>query len=190
MIVLGQETQKLPQFNTKTFSEIYEDVDAFYADYTTVGIPTTITETSARTLFFLLYARYANNPIANFDINQWKYKLFSIIFQYGPTWEKRLELQKKLRDLTDTDLTLAFKGIYNHAFNPSTAPNTSSLEELTYINDQNTTTSKRGKLDAYGQLWDLLDTDVTEEFIRKFIEIFKKFVAPERPLLYVTDEED
>ena len=47
-------------------------------------------------------------------------------------------------------------------------------------------------MEAYAQLWDLIDTDVTAEFLGRFQKCFKQFVAPERPLLYVTpiDEED
>jgi hypothetical protein len=36
-------------------------------------------------VYYLLYARYGNNPIANRDENQFKFKIFSVIFQYGPT---------------------------------------------------------------------------------------------------------
>lgn len=182
--------QKTPMYETILFSQIYESSDEFLEDYNNIGIPTTISTQSATTLFFLLYARYANNPIANFDITQWKYKLFSIVFQYGPTWEKRLDLQSKLRELNDSDLTMAFKGVYNHAYNPSTAPVADTTEALGYINDQNVNTSVRGKLDAYGKLWDLLETDVTEEFLKKFVNIFKKFVAPEKPLLYYEEDDD
>ena len=45
-------------------------------------------------------AKYGNNPIANKDINQFKYKLFSTVFMYGPTWAKRLDIQKILRFFT------------------------------------------------------------------------------------------
>lgn len=74
-----------PRFDTKLFTEIYQDATSFLSDYQTLGIPTTISTTNATTLYYLLYARYGNNPIANFDQEQWKYKIFSIIFQYGPT---------------------------------------------------------------------------------------------------------
>ena len=39
-------------------------------------------------------------------------------------------------------------------------------------------------------LIDLLNTDVTEDFIKKFNVCFKKFVTPERPLIYVEEDED
>ena len=45
-------------------------------------------------------------------------------------------------------------------------------------------------MDAYVQLLDLLDTDVTEEFITKFRKCFKTFVAPENPLVFVTEDDE
>lgn len=182
-----------PRFDTKLFSEIWEDKDAFLDDYGDVGIPTTISSTNATTLYYLLYARYGNNPIANMDEEQFKYKVFSIVFQYGPTWEKRLAIQQSLRGLSDADLIQGAKAIYNHAYNPSQAPSTSTLTELEYINDQNTTNYKKSKMEAYAQLWDLLAVDVTGEFLNKFQKCFKQFVQPERTFIYVTDldeEED
>lgn len=179
-----------PAYNTVLFTQIYNEVETFIEDYKTNGLPTTITDDSAKTLFYLLFARYGNNPIANLDITQFKYKLFATVFQYGPTWEKRLEIQNNLRNLSEADLLAGSKAIYNHAYNPSTNPGTSSLEELSYINDQNTTNYKRNKLEAYTVLMGVLETDVSEEFINKFQPLFKQFVENERPLLFITEEDE
>lgn len=84
-------SKMLPQYSTVLFCDIYSDVDEFIADYKNTstdfenGIPPMISDTNATTLFYLLYGRYGNNPIANRDITQFKYKLFSVIYQYGPT---------------------------------------------------------------------------------------------------------
>ena len=182
--------EMLPQYSTELFVDIWDDVADFKSDLAAspfAGCISTSNPDNVSVVFYLLYARYGNNPIANQDINQWKFKIFSVIFQYGPTWQKRLELQAKIRSLTDDELLTGSKAIHNHAFNPSTAPSTSSLTELTYINDQQTSSFKKNKLDAYTQQWDMLETDVTEEFLNKFKKCFKNFVSPEKPLLYVTD---
>lgn len=184
----------IPQYSTVIFTDIWDNAADFLADFNDNGIIDAqnppITTTSAQTLFYLLYARYGNNPIANLDIEQWKYKIFSIIFQYGPSWEKRLSIQSALRGLTEADLLSGSRAIYNTALNPSTAPSTASNEELTYINSQNTTNYKKSKMEAYAQLWDLLETDVTEEFLLKFKKCFKIFVSAEQPMLFVSDEEE
>ena len=182
--------EMIPQYDTKLFNEIWESVNDFCYDYQHVGIPTTISVQSAMTLYYLLYAKYGNNPLANYDENQFKYKVFSIIYSYGPTWEKKLSIQTRLRSLSEDDLLKGSKAIYNTALNPSDAPGTGTLEELDYINAQNTTNYKRSVMEACGQLWNLLSTDVTTEFINRFKICFKMVVRPERTWIYVTDLEE
>lgn len=165
---------------TLRFGEVYNNVDDFYTDYTTMGIPTTITKTNLETLFFLLYAKYGNSHFANRDLVQSKLKIFSTIFKYGPTWEKKLAIQADIRALTLDDLQEGAKQIVNHANNPNTAPSTTALEELEFIDEQHQTNYKRNKIDAYNSLWSMLATDVTEEFLNRFRNIFQ----------LVTDEEE
>lgn len=180
----------IPEYDTKLFTDVWEEVNDFAYDYQHIGIPTTIAVQSVITLYYLLYARYGNNPIANYDEEQFKYKMFSIVFQYGPTWEKRLDIQSKLRAISDEDLLKGSKAIYNHAFNPETAPSTDTRGALPYINEQNQMLYDKSKMDAYQQLWDLLDTDVTGEFLDKFQKCFKQFIRPERTWIYVTEDEE
>lgn len=296
----------IPRYDTKLMTEIWDSASDFLTDYQSVGIPTTISTANATTLYYLLYARYGNTPIANYDETQFKYKIFSVIFQYGPTWEKRLSVQATLRDMQLSDLidngalselfssqgsnsqtssgtngntrtlntneantgtsATAHTGtvgvdhdndvqnsgddttITNQAYNPSTVPAMDAYAPLTYINNQNaqkitkgtrsvqdessltnynntdtttnnlnradtgtitdagttsgtisgtdsksnttTTTMTAGKLKAYEKLLELLDTDVTGEFINKFKICFKQFVMPEKTWIYVTEEDE
>lgn len=191
-------TNMLPSYDTKLFCEIFDNAADFVTEYKNSGLydatsghlNNSLSDRDATTLFYLLYARYANNPIANFDENQFKYKVWATIFQYGPAWAKKLDIQTKLRELTDDEIRLGSKAIYNHAYNPSTDPSTASLEELTAINEQNTTNFKKSKIDGYMGLWQLVVSDVTNEFIKKFEKLFKAFVTPERTLIYVQELED
>lgn len=180
----------IPQYRTILFSEIWEDVDSFKNDLNETPFKDAISEDRKNILFYLLYAQFGNNPIANNDIEQWKFRMFSVIYKYGPTWEKRLEIQEKLRSLSDDEILKGSKAIYNHAFNPSTTPSTSGLGELNYINDQSTSNYKKSKMDAYMQLWELLKVDVSDRFLNQFKKCFKVFVSNERPLLYVEEKED
>lgn len=199
----------IPQYSTNIFTDIYPDVETFVSDYRNNGIPwrysytytnaqgqtvtaysPTLSDANVEALFYLLYARYGNSPLANRDITQFKYKLFSVIFQYGPAWQKELEVQRKIMNLSEDDIRLGSKAIYNQALNPQTEPSTAALSELTYINQQNTTNYKKSPLEGYAILMELLKKDVTEEFINKFGRCFKKFVSNERPIIYVTEEEE
>lgn len=179
----------LPQYDTKLFTDIYEKVDDFVADYNEINLGGLNDSALVTKLYYLLYGKFGNSPIANLDENQFKYKLFSVVFMYGPAWEKRLDIQDKVRQLSADDLLQGSKAIHNHALNPETDPSTATLTEIPYINEQNTTQYKKSKMDAYGQLWNLVATDVTAEFLAKFNDCFKKFVKPANPLIYVTDEE-
>lgn len=172
------------------FTDVYPDVDTFLTEYNSNGIKTTISQESATTLYYLIYSRFGNSVIASSDTNRFKYDLFGTIFSYGPTWEKRLEIQEKLRDLTDDDLFAGATQIYNHAYNPGTAPSTNYIDELPAINEQNTSKHKKDKMSGYAMLMSLLETDVTERFLDKFKKLFLKIVQPERPLWYATETID
>lgn len=193
MLEIYNDPSKVPSYNgsslygnfrTRTFTDIYTEFEAFKEDYETCDIPVTLNDVNIKTLYYLLYARYGNSCIASSDETQFKYKLFSTIFMYGPAWQKRLDLQTKLMALSDDEIIRGATAIYNSAANPSTAPTTQTLEELNYINTQNTTKFKKSKVEGYSILFDIIKTDVTEEFIGKFKKLFITVVEPDYPLWY------
>lgn len=180
-------------YNTKTFVDVWGTVSDFVNDYKSCALydaGNTINDGNAQTLYFLLYARYGNTPIANWDENQFKYKMFSVIFQYGPTWEKELEVQFNLRNLSLADLQKGNVVMFKHAYGDATTP--SASDDMSYTNDKNEQKTTRAKVDAYALLLSLLKDDVTEKFLTKFKHCFKTVVYPEHPLLYETeiDEDD
>jgi len=181
--------EMMPQYNTMLFTEVWDSANKFKQDVLDYGL-NKIKEENLIVVHKLLYAKYGNNPIANSDVNQFKAKVCMILFQYGPTWERRVEIQDIVRQLSEDEIRTGTKTIINEANNPDTDPTTSQLEEVAFISRQNTSNYKKSKLEGYSMLLDLLKTDVTGEFINKFQKCFKAFVSPENPLLYVTKEED
>lgn len=179
-------------FRTRTFSQIYTNVDEFIDDYKTIGIPTTVSDDTIKTIYLLILSRKANSPIASSDENRFRLDLFAIIFSKAPTWERRLDIQKKLRELTDDELMYGAQAIYNTATNPA---NGLAYDEddkpikLNQLNLQNTTNYKKSKLEAYSILWESLRDDVTSIFLRAFDRLFNQFTY-ETPLLYATESED
>lgn len=178
-------------YRTKKFSDVWEKAQDFISDYNNIGIPTTIpdssevgTQGSITVLYYLLYSRYGNSVVASSDPTRFKYDLFSIVWQYGPNWVRELKLQDTLRNLSEEDIERGSVQVYNSASNPSTDPSTATEEYLQYINNQNVTKSKKGKLEGYMMLENLLKKDVTEEFINRFKRLFLTVVQPELPLLY------
>lgn len=178
-------------YNTKTFVDVWGTVSDFVDDYKSCALydpGNTINDGNAQTLYFLLYARYGNTPIANWDQNQFKYKMFSVIFQYGPAWQKELEVQSELRSLSLDDLQTGSKVMFKHAYGDATTP--SASDSMDYTNDKNEQKTTRAKADGYAILLSLLKDDVTEKFLSKFKHCFKTVVYPEHPLLYGTEIDD
>lgn len=182
-------------FRTRTFAEIFtekgfDSVQVFNTAIKECGIPLKIKDESLSTLFYLLYARYGNSHIASSDENTFLYKLASTIFMYGPTWEKRIEIQDKLRALQETDILKGSEAIYNTANAPGTeiAGLVDNEGKLDFLSGQNTTAYRKSKMEGYATLASLLETDVTKEFIDRFANLFLKIVEPYEPLWYVTEE--
>ena len=175
-------------YDTPKFSDIWENESAFMTDYAQSSLGQPIKEDTARILYYLLYSRYGNSPIVQTDVEQWKIKLFSKIYSFGPTWEKKMSIQETLRGLSDDELMLGAKSIHNHANNPPGEPTTASLGELPQIDDQSVSTYKRSKVDAMENLWGLLATDVTESFLDRFNPLFMP-VLNLRPILFESEED-
>ena len=184
------------QYTTKTFADVWKDYSAFSTDYATLmplvagGLTTPINSDNQQAIYYLLYAKYGNTPIICEDEMQWKMKMMSVIITYGPTWQRKKAIQVSLRALEEADLLQGAKQIYNHAFNPSTTPSTDELEELTHINDQNTSNNKKSKMEAYSILWANLHVDATDEFLQKFNKCFCRFVGNQFPTIFITEEEE
>ena len=170
-------------FNPR-FTEIWEDAAEFLSDYKECEIPQMISDTSATSLYYLLYARYGGDIIMTTNRDRFKYMVFSLIFQYGATWEKKLDIQKKIRELSPDDIMAGNTLISNRAYNPDTEPSTEYLNELPYISEQNANKTKRGKLEGYAMLMALLETDITGEFLDRFRSLFLNIAAPQTDLEY------
>lgn len=178
-------------YSTVTFADIFSSDEIFKSKINTFTSQMTdapfITANNQTLTFVLLYAKYGNSPIGSSDENQFVAQVWSTIMMYGPSWEKRLDIQSKLRNLTEDQIKLGSKTIMNQALNPDQTP---SSEEVDYINQQNTNKSTKSVLGAYAELVDLIETDVTKEYIDKFKPLFKKVVLPEYTNIYLTEVTD
>lgn len=181
---------------TRTFSDIFPTYEDFLNEW--LASPYSQVSTNEESInaidptyiklgYWLLIARYADSHIASQNEDLFKYKVFNTFFTHGPTWTKRLEIQNKIRNLTEEEILMGSKVINNQALNPGTEPTT---EELTAINAQNTSKRKKSILEGYSTVLSLLKVDVCEEFIDRFKSLFITVVQPNTPLWYITDEGD
>lgn len=189
-------SQMIPQYRTKTFTQVWDNAPDFVSEFKASPFNIEgqkVNDDKLTLTYYLLYNRYGNSPMANKDENQFKFKLFGLIMQFGPAWETKLNIQAKIRSLGLEDNSEIYKGskaIYNHAFNPETQPSTTDLEEINYVNDQNVTSYKKSKLEGLATLAEVLRDDVTSSYIDKFRKLFKQFVFPIPHAIYVEEEEE
>lgn len=186
-------------YTRKTFYEMFQDEDAFLEDMRAqlnnmLGsggrVPgdstTVISDEGLITTYFLLLGRYGETPFMNKTEVMIKVKLANTIYQYGPAWEKRKEIQIALKGLgLESDALLnGSLNVFNHASNPGTTPSTADTQELTYVDAQNTSRVRKSKMDAYRELYDIMGSDVTQMYIDKFKPLFEPM------FLYMPEEDD
>lgn len=180
-------------YENRTFSQIFESAEDFTKEYMASGIYEDADNRIEKinVLFYLLYSYYGNSVIASYDENRFKYNLFSIIYQYGPSWEAKLKAQKKIRDLLDSEeLFTGTVSINNHSLNPSSPPSMDAFEPLATVNNQSAQKWKKSKLEGYAGLMAVLRNDVSAEFLERFRKLFLVIVQPNMPLWYNTTPEE
>ena len=78
-----------PEYITKTFVQVFHDYNKFKSDYDDLiplvsGGVAPLTASNIQATYYLLFARYGNTPIVNYDETQFKMKLMAVICTYGP----------------------------------------------------------------------------------------------------------
>lgn len=177
-----EDFERCPEF--LKFDEIWESATAFVNAYHNQSLPQELSDDSITTLYYLLYGRYGSDSIIGTNVRQWEYRFWGMVFQYGPAWEKRLQVQKRVRELSEDDLRDGDLNLNNLAYNPGTAPATTSTEVLKGIAQQNAGIKKRSILGGYSMLESLLATDVSEEFLEHFKDLFKPLLYSGVPYIY------
>lgn len=186
-------------FDNITFSELYSTQEEFVNQYKAVGFPqeyeggTYITDDDLKLIWLLLIGKYADSTIKPFNVyGAFQVRFMSKIWQYAPAWKKELDIQNKLRALSLDDGSELYEGgkaLYNSALNPGTDPSAydSATGEINFLNAQNVTKYKKSKIEGLAMLTNLLKTDVTELFLKRFEEFFKTIIYSGRTLYYETE---
>lgn len=180
------------RFSNKRFLDVFPDAEAFKKEYTyyqtLFNSPIKVEENQMAFIYYILYSKYGSEYIAMSNTTRFEAKLFATLELAAPILLKELDVQNKLLKLSEDDLYSGGRAIYNHAFNPSGTPSTSTLQEIPYINDQNTTQYKKSPMEGYSILLSLLDDNLLENFLRKFKKLFLRVLAPTRARLYDVEE--
>ena len=132
-------SQMYGYYRTRRFIDIFPSLESFINDYLNCPIQIPLkneNNTTITNLYYMLYAKYGNSHIASFDETQFRYKLWNIVFMYGPTWEKRLEVQAAIRNIAQDELERGNANVNNYAVHPDTEPSTDATDPLSYITNQ------------------------------------------------------
>ena len=186
-------SQMYGYYRTRRFIDIFPSLESFINDYLNCPIQIPLkneNNTTITNLYYMLYAKYGNSHIASFDETQFRYKLWNIVFMYGPTWEKRLEVQAAIRNIAQDELERGNANVNNYAVHPDTEPSTDATDPLSYITNQTYVIQKKGKLDGLILQYNQLETDVTERFLEEFKKLFLTVVFPEEPGWYTLETEE
>ena len=135
-----------------------------------------LSDENAEVLSNLLFAKYANSRISNSSVEQFKLKMWSVVFRYGPSWEAKLKIQDQVRSINDEDLE---KGdtIISSSYDPNGQFGCSENEIYgDNLRSQSASVSKLSKLKALSQKWTMIESDVTTAFINAFKECFTTVV--------------
>ena len=180
------------RLSNKRFLDVFPDVETFKKEYSYYQIlfnsPIKVEENQMGFIYYILYSKYGSEYIAMSNTTRFESKLFATLELAAPMLLKELDVQKKLLALSDDEIRAGSKAVYNHAFNPSGTPSTNTLEELPYINDQNTTHYMKSPMEGYSILLSLLDDNLLDKFLRKFKKLFLRVLAPTRARLYDVEE--
>lgn len=180
--------------NQRTLLDLYPSLGDFKADLDGAYSPLKpdAEDETISTTYYMLIGRYGDSPILGYeDEGRWKLRLFTVYLSQTPIWEAKTALQKQIRGLSVDDIAKGSLSIYNTALNPNQAPSTDSLEELTYINSQNTSRRQISKLDAALGKYEALDASVNDDYLNAFAKLFTKFATADVPLhLYAYEEGD
>lgn len=164
------------------FNNVFPDADTFLQNYknyeAAIDNLNAVEDKYVVVTWQLISSKFGNTPIRSEDESQFKLSVFSVMFSEAPSFVTRLNVQAKVRNLTDAELIEGETSIANAARNPATAPGTQSMNELPYIDNQNVTKQKRSKLQAYALQLGLLENDLSETYVRKFEPLFARVILP------------
>lgn len=166
-------------YNTRTFKDIWPTADDFNTELTASAFSGCVENVTL--IYYLIYSRFANSHIVGKDEDQWKIRLFTRLYSCGPTYEKKMAIQKSLREMDDDALMTNGQMISKMGYNPSTTVEEGGMNDVSDIktvDQQNSTKRVSGKLNSYANLWTALKTDITSAFINKFRDLFISVILP------------
>lgn len=174
---------------TRTLSDCYPSYEAFLEEYRSLGFPVVFKDQEfMKTIYLVLMSQYMNSSIKSLSEDQFRLKFLTRVMSYGPQYEREFGIQQSLLSLSDEELTLSAKAIYNTAVNPAMELD-GDYAEVGTVNQQSVAKHKRSKLDAWAMLKELADDGITKKFIERFDDLFVVILKNNCPIWFTTNIE-
>ena len=174
-------------YRNRKLSDVFPDAESFTEAAAGNPLTADLPADAVETTFYLLYARYGNSTIASSDETQFRFQLFSVMYDATPTWAAKVKVQKALQSLSDDEIRNGHAQVINHAYNPSTSPSANAMDPLGKIDEQNYSGSRKGAVEAYAEYWEMLRTNLSKAYVNQFAKLFLTIVEPEEPLWYESE---
>lgn len=163
---------------TSRFREVFTTADTFISLFRESPLnEAKLSDETLKKIYYELYAEYGDSYFRATNDYRNQLKTFSILQNEGLVYQKKLEIQNNLINMSLSELMEEGISISNYAENPGDDATTmiddySGEDFIKYVNNQNVVKNKKSKLDAYkSQLYAI--RNVTTEFIKKFSVLFE-----------------
>lgn len=197
MLIDGFESIYNNNSATKKFSDVFEDLDSFKSEFRSSPLnEANLTDATLGIVYAELYARYGDSYYTATNMYRNKLKTFSILKNEGLIFQKKLEIQNAILNMSLADLKDDGVIINNYAENPGDEATDTIVDVgeytgedfMKFVNNQSAQKSKKGKLTAYrDQLYSL--KNVTDSFIDKFKVLFEKLLwSSYLPIMFREEE--
>lgn len=181
--------------STSTPEDLWQTTDMFYNDFMASPFSGDVdnnlyNRADLDKVFWHLMSKYDESHYSYKSDDKCKLKTFHVIHQYLPTYLKRIELQERIRNMTDQDLFDSGKQVVKSANTPDVEEDMNSLSTPQYTDNIQVQNRQSAKLLAIQQQYGSILDNVWDEFIDKFAFLFKKFMFIPYDYIYINEEGD
>lgn len=175
---------------TKTFYQQYPNVNKFVEMWTNSPFKLPTVETvEIEFIYWQLVSEYMQSHFAFIEPLQIDLMVAKKIHNYYPNLKKKLELQKNILLMTETDLEDGNTAISSSMVNPDTDEIEPTDANLPYTSSKNLQTRKYSKPDRYTRQYNLIVDGLYDIFVKRFSDLFITLILGTDSLLTMDNED-
>lgn len=174
--------------NTRLFKNIFPDYQSFVDWYKTTPLCDGENDIPSERTFTIIAYEY-NDSHSAFSIESFKEHFANDLYTFYKEFEETTKAITELMKLTDDDIAIADKTIFNTANIPETESST-DIEEVDFVSSQQKTINKKGLLQVKKEQLSNKRTYTVRAFLNKFRHLFIKILSSAYIHVYTEEQED